>query len=867
MGTKEIIKSAKLPTLSKTLYEIIELEKRNPISFARDIKKIVEMDPLLSAHILKIANSPHYGFSQKVRTIAHAIGLLGVRRIRTIAFTFSIFDFFKRAKFQPQFGKTFNLVIKKTLLLSAVSTILARKIEYLNPDELYVSGLLADIGQLILCLHSPQEYQEIYHIQDNQLIPREKETFGIDHVQLGIEFCAQHNFPEFIKNGIKEHYQLDDDSGNSKIAFIANQLAELLLSNDDDERKRIFKELENRTKKMLHLSLSEVEEAINELPQVLDTFISGFPEIQKDLNEAIRTGSSMIINLMKKEMDMVLLAQELTDSQKKLAKEKVFLSHMLNLSYFFSSLMSPERIIASLFEYFENFITEFSIHFINREPGGDNFVLLTGKEDAEGTPILLEEYPSLTRARLSNEPVRLEPAEIKSLHKNNHKFTLVFPISYHNNFFGFLLLYGDKDHYLSLDLEVSYVQILANIIANSFQNYRSFRELKKETNKKELVTRELFKFDEELDQSKKLLLRLQKSEIVSEMLPVIFHKLKNKLTPILGYAQILMAKVQDENIRTRMQKIERNANELSEQLNQLRDYFSAERLPREKENINNIIKRLMPYFDEIRNADGIRVELELDFNIADAMMIPGQVESLVVNLVENAFQAIKHRTSAGKAGLIQVITRRFDDRYHLIVKDNGVGIPEEEIPLVWTPFFSNFEGHTGLGLTICEKVLHNHDAECKIESQPGVFTQFINIFRKTPETEVEETGEQKPAKQRLHGKILIVDDEPYLLDLMKEILLNGGDFEITTTTRGPEALKLIDSSFDLIISDIRMPEVSGMEIYQHLKSKRMENRVIMVTADPFSGDISHFLKQNRIDFLKKPFELMEFKKRVIDKLS
>ena len=76
-----------------------------------------------------------------------------------------------------------------------------------------------------------------------------------------------------------------------------------------------------------------------------------------------------------------------------------------------------------------------------------------------------------------------------------------------------------------------------------------------------------------------------------------------------------------------------------------------------------------------------------------------------------------------------------------------------------------------------------------------------------------------------------------------------------------------DNSFDLVISDIRMPGVGGMDIYSFLKSKQMEARVIMVTADPFSDDIALFLKENNVKYIKKPFELMKFKQKVLEKLS
>ena len=127
----------------------------------------------------------------------------------------------------------------------------------------------------------------------------------------------------------------------------------------------------------------------------------------------------------------------------------------------------------------------------------------------------------------------------------------------------------------------------------------------------------------------------------------------------------------------------------------------------------------------------------------------------------------------------------------------------------------------------------------------------------------------EPPSRDIRGRILIVDDETYLLDLMKEILLNEGNFEIITTTNGKEAIKLLDGGgqFDVVITDIRMPEVDGMQIYDFLKIRKMESRVIIITADPFAEDVVSFLKNSKVKYLKKPFELMKFKQLVLEKLT
>lgn len=496
MQSKNILKSIKLPAFSGTPYEITELEKQNRM------------------------------------------------------FLLSIFDFLKKVEYQPEYEETFNLILKKSFLFSAVAAILAKKINHLNPDECCVSGLLADIGQILLFLYAPGKYHKIYSPADKKLIEKERETFNIDHIQLGAAFCEQRGFPDYTKTGIINHFELSSDAVHSKIAFIANQITELLLTEDESDIQEIFPEVENHAKKLLHLSLPEVEEAVKSLPHIMQTYMNDFPEIQKELHQIAETGSSLIMTLIKKERG----------------------------------------------------------------------------------------------------------------------------------------------------------------------------------------TRELSEYKKELEQTRKSLQRLQKSAMVGEMLPVILHKMKNKITPIVGYAQILLTKVQDESIRQKILKIEKNADELTDQLNSLRDYFKSDGWVKEKENLNRIINDLKPYFNELQAVENISIHLDPGPEVPRDTLISGQIEMLVTNLVENAVLAIREKVAKGECkegdGIITIKTRRTPDAdtYTLSIRDNGIGIEGKQVHNIWVPFYSQFPDRGGLGLSICEKIITNHGASHSIESVKGEFLEVTVTF-------------------------------------------------------------------------------------------------------------------------------------------
>ena len=107
-----------------------------------------------------------------------------------------------------------------------------------------------------------------------------------------------------------------------------------------------------------------------------------------------------------------------------------------------------------------------------------------------------------------------------------------------------------------------------------------------------------------------------------------------------------------------------------------------------------------------------------------------------------------------------------------------------------------------------------------------------------------------------------------MVDLMKEILNTAGEFAITTTTNSAEAIDSINKQrYDLIISDISMPGVDGREIYHILKNVKRESALLLTTPDSLSSDDEQFIKKNKINSLKQPFELMVFRKKALERLS
>jgi len=233
----------------------------------------------------------------------------------------------------------------------------------------------------------------------------------------------------------------------------------------------------------------------------------------------------------------------------------------------------------------------------------------------------------------------------------------------------------------------------------------------------------------------------QKNEIFREIIPLVFHKLKNKLTPILGYAQILQSRSSDEFTVERLRKIEKNTSELTEAFNVLKDYLKVEPLPKQPGNINLILQDMAACWQKFANQANARVVLELDPGAPDLWLDAAQLKILLLSMVENSVTALALKAAPDRE--IRLGTCVEGDSLKLVIRDNGAGMDQGDLDCIWTPFYAKFPDHAGLGLVFCEKVIANHAAACRVTSAPGEFSQFEIRFpcpEKPPKKQKESAG-------------------------------------------------------------------------------------------------------------------------------
>ena len=216
-----------LPPLPAAVDKLCKLAS-NTNSDVFEVAQVISGDHALTAKLLKVVNSAFYSLSQKVSTIFQAVIILGYREIRSIAMGFSVMNISK--------SLLLNACIpieefwKHSLGTAILSKKIAKKFRYKDPEEVFVAGLLHDIGKLILMDYSLKEYSDILQkteLLEQRLYEVEKKTFGIDHAQVGEKLSQYWKIPSSVCTAIGNHHSFSLPKEGNEITFFV-QMADCL---------------------------------------------------------------------------------------------------------------------------------------------------------------------------------------------------------------------------------------------------------------------------------------------------------------------------------------------------------------------------------------------------------------------------------------------------------------------------------------------------------------------------------------------------------------------------------------------------------------------------------------------------------------
>jgi two-component system NtrC family sensor kinase len=355
------------------------------------------------------------------------------------------------------------------------------------------------------------------------------------------------------------------------------------------------------------------------------------------------------------------------------------------------------------------------------------------------------------------------------------------------------------------------------------------------------------------------LIQSEKMSAIGQLIAGVAHDLNNPLASVVGFSDFLAEAGVPSSLEEPLQVIRQEAERAATIVKNLLSFARSQEGERARQPIQQLLESTLVLLRNQLMAHKVEATLDVEPGLPDVEVNANQIKQVFVNLINNACQAI---ASDAPSGRIWISAKRAQDVIAVSVTDSGPGIPDDVAARVFEPFFTTKpEGEgTGLGLSICQGILKEHGGRLTLESRPDSGATFtVELPVGVPAVRAEPApaprGESRPLR------ILVVDDEPHILHYMRATLESWGH-SVEVASDGAYALeRALAGPFDVIICDLRMPHLSGRDMYMKLarQDPRVAERIIFATGDTVRGDTLQFLDGLGRPYLHKPFTLAELR--------
>lgn len=400
------------------------------------------------------------------------------------------------------------------------------------------------------------------------------------------------------------------------------------------------------------------------------------------------------------------------------------------------------------------------------------------------------------------------------------------------------------------DLEI--LTIFARQTADAIENAKLYEKLEKAY--------------EELTATQDRLIMAEKLKVLGDIAGGVAHDFNNILGTILGRVQLLQKKIDDPELKRELETIEAAALEGRTTVRTLQDFTHLSRRSQlAKADLNKVIREAIentsPAWKSTAHRAGITINLCPD--LKSIPMVKGNHDELreaVSNVILNSVDALP------EGGNIWISTGVADGNVFLRIADDGIGMDENTKNKMFFPFFSTTgKKGSGMGLSMVYGIMFRNQADIQVKSSPGEGAEFTFIFSLPEEAEpgipVEETS-VKPSNLN----ILLIDDELSLLDVVGDMIDYMGH-TCRKVDSGRVALEILEEEeFDLVVTDLGMPEVGGWEVARFCRNKYPRMPVILISGWGAQLDGEEALQ--RVDaVVAKPFSMEEFEESIKSVLS
>jgi signal transduction histidine kinase/BarA-like signal transduction histidine kinase len=447
--------------------------------------------------------------------------------------------------------------------------------------------------------------------------------------------------------------------------------------------------------------------------------------------------------------------------------------------------------------------------------------------------------------------------------------------------------------------EIERLALVLNTLAEKVQSHTENLEMLvwQRTEELQKKNRQLEEALEQLKITQDQLIQSEKMGSLGQMLSGVAHEINNPLAIIKMFTELLMMDLASDKDKVEILKKMDQATDRAKRIIQSLLTIARKHKPEKRFiDVNQVLEgvlELRSYYLQVSNIEVIK---NLQPNLPQILADFHQLQQVFLNIILNAEQAMQETRRRGRLTIQSQLIGSFQEPpllktsalntgekllhptppfIRVSITDEGPGIPPENLKRIFDPFFTTKDvgKGTGLGLSISYTIIQEHEGKIYATSEWGRGTTFfVELPVKVEEDKSRGTSplprNQLSYSASLEKRVLVVDDESTILEILSEILQKLG-YKVDASRTAATALENLNSKlYDFIITDIKMPHMGGQELYQQVKQQdpKLANRIIFITGDLLSEDTVKFIQETGNFCLAKPFSVEELQ-RILHQLS
>ncbi len=686
-----------LPTLPHILIRVIQACS-NEDTDMKELSGIIEKDPALCTKILRMVNSAHYSFSQKIKSFNQALSLLGIDTIRNIAISASVYQVFNGMDGNNRFN--LKLFWWHSLMCAVLADLIAKKISYARPEEAFLAGLLHDIGKPLLAKNYPAPYGALLQeaLPPDQAVLREHEQLGVTHNEAGAWLINRWHLQPFIADALLYHHEPVARIAHAlplvKIVYTANCLCYAQQEASGRSHEAAAK-LFAFTADEIDGLLQQTREQVGQIAQSLDIAI----DTPGGQEPAVTARDRAIQAQLEQQVRDISLLQGT-------------LQHFVNAPDRDSLLHSAYQGLEVVFDIRSTgallFLYDPSQHiFIGKAPHA-----ATDHDTVNELTIPNQNGKSMVSVAVAQSRI------INSFaHEGKYELTIIdeqlirilgregilcFPMLAHSNPVGAGVIGIDKGQLASLEGSVKLLTMFFSQLALALDAEN---------------TRQA--------QAKKILAeRLAASTAIARK---VAHEVNNPLSIVKNYLKIMEIKLADQNMATdELAIINEELDRVALIVDDLSDFSRPKIQTLATVYINALLGDIVKITGQSLKQQNIHISFTPDDALPPVISDKNGLKQVFINLIKNAAEALRDG-----GGMIAIATRYSADRgaAEITIQDDGPGLPEAVRDRLFEPYISTKgRGHSGLGLSIVYGTVQELQGTVTCSTEKGRGTTFTVVL-------------------------------------------------------------------------------------------------------------------------------------------